>query len=43
MIDRQKYQARLNLIQELNIPMSNYGIVFSYVKNKKILDEINIF
>lgn len=43
MIDRQKYQARLNLIQELNIPMSNYGIVFSYVKNKKILDKINIF
>lgn len=43
MIDRQKYQARLNLIQELNIPMSNYGIVFSYVKNKKILDGINIF
>ena len=39
MIDKQKYQARLELLEELKIPTSNYGIIFSYIKNKKILED----
>ncbi len=40
MIDKQKYQSRIEMIKELNIPISNFGLVFSYIKNKNILDEI---
>lgn len=39
MIDKQKYQARLEMLEELKIPTSNYGIIFSYIKNKKILED----
>ena len=39
MIDKQKYQTRLELLEELKIPTSNYGIIFSYIKNKKILED----
>lgn len=37
MIDKQKYLARLELLNDLKIPTINYGIVFSYLKNKNIL------
>lgn len=37
MIDKQKYLARLELLNNLKIPTTNYGIVFSYLKNKNIL------
>ena len=37
MIDKQKYLARLELLNDLKIPATNYGIVFSYLKNKNIL------
>lgn len=43
MIDMQKYKTRLNIINNLNIPVSNYGIIFSYIKNKEILEKMKIF
>lgn len=42
MIDRQKYQNRLEILKQNNISITNYGIVFSYIKNKKILDKTSL-
>lgn len=40
MVEKQQYSNRLEMIKNLNIPISNYGIVFSYIKNKAILKNI---
>jgi len=39
MIDRQKYQNRLEILMQNNILITNYGIVFSYIKNKDLLQK----
>ena len=44
MIDKQEYNTRLNKIQNLNIKYTNYGMVFSYIKNKQLLNRcVEIF
>lgn len=38
MIDRQKYQRRIRLAQEAGIPITNYGILLSYLQGRKVLE-----
>lgn len=39
MTDRQKYYHRIELAQKNNIPFTNYGMVLSFAKNKKLLEK----
>lgn len=44
MIDKQEYNRRILLLEKLKINYTNYGIFFSYITNKDLLDEyIKIF
>jgi len=38
MIDRQKYLARVAAVKEANVPMTNYGLLLSYLQGKEILE-----
>lgn len=39
MIDKQEYQNRLRIFLKFNIPVINYGMFFSYIKEKNLLFE----
>ena len=38
MIDRQKYQRRIRLAKVAGVPITNYGILLSYLQGKEVLD-----
>lgn len=39
MIDKQEYNTRLRSMDKMGVNYTNYGLVFSYVKNKELLEK----
>ena len=39
MIDKQEYNTRLQSMNKMGVSYTNYGLVFSYVKNKELLEK----